>query len=60
MLGFSATQRELTTLARDFQYSGPTGGTATSLFQAAVLYLIITLPLTRLVAYLEKKQQRAR
>jgi polar amino acid transport system permease protein len=28
--------------------------------QAAILYLVITLPLTRLVAWLEKKQQRAR
>ena len=31
-----------------------------SLIQAALLYLIITLPLTRLVAWLEKRQQRAR
>jgi ABC-type amino acid transport system permease subunit len=27
---------------------------------AAVLYLVITLPLTRLVAALERRQQRAR
>ena len=40
--------------------SGPTAGTSTSLIQAALLYLIITLPLTRLVAWLEKRQQRAR
>ena len=40
--------------------SGETTGTSTSLTQAALLYLIITLPLTRLVAWLEKRQQRAR
>jgi len=33
---------------------------STSLIQAALLYLVITLPLTRLVAWLEKRQQRAR
>ena len=60
VLGFSIGQRELTTVARDALQSGPTTGTSTSLMQAAVLYLVITLPLTRLVAYLEKKQQRAR
>ena len=60
VLGFSIGQRELTTQARDALTSGPTTGTSTSLLQAAILYLIITLPLTRLVAYLEKKQQRAR
>ena len=60
VLGFSLDQRELTTVARDALQSGPTNGTSTSLMQAAILYLVITLPLTRLVAYLEKKQQRAR
>ena len=60
VLGFAADQRELTTMARDLQSSGDTAGTSTSLMQAAILYLIITLPLTRLVAYMEKKQQRAR
>ena len=34
--------------------------TATSLVQAALLYLIITVPLTRLVAWLETRQRRAR
>jgi polar amino acid transport system permease protein len=60
VLGFSFSQKELTNLAQEFQSSGPTAGTSTSLVQAAIMYLIITLPLTRLVAYLEKKQQRAR
>lgn len=60
VLGATFGQRELTTTARDMLYSGPSSGTFTSLTMAAILYLIITLPLTRLVAYLEKKQQRAR
>jgi polar amino acid transport system permease protein len=60
VLGATFSQRELTTTARDMLYSGPSSGTFTSLTMAAILYLIITLPLTRLVAYLEKKQQRAR
>nr|WP_218851754.1 amino acid ABC transporter permease [Nocardioides panaciterrulae] len=60
VLGVTFQQRELTSVSRDFMTSGATAGTATSLLQAAILYLIITLPLTRLVAWLEKKQQRAR
>jgi polar amino acid transport system permease protein len=58
--GAAVGQRELTNVTRDFLTSGTTAGTATSLTQAAILYLIITLPLTRLVAWLEKRQQRAR
>lgn len=60
VIGFAADQRELTTMARDLISSGPTAQTSTSLVQAAVLYLIITLPLTQLVSYLEKRQRRAR
>ena len=60
VIGFAADQRELTTLARDFLASGPTAGTTTSFVQAAVLYLIITVPLTQLVAWLERRQRRAR
>ena len=37
-----------------------TAGTSTSLVQAAILYLVITLPLTQLVSYLEKRQRRSR
>lgn len=59
-VGMEPVQRELTTVARDFTTSGPTAQTSTSFVQAAILYLIITLPLTRLVAWLEKRQQRAR
>ncbi|MGV9864074.1 amino acid ABC transporter permease [Rhodococcus koreensis] len=60
VIGFAADQRELTTVARDFLASGPTAGTSTSLVQAAVLYLVITLPLTRVVAWLETRQRRVR
>lgn len=60
VIGFAANQRELTTVARDFLSSGPTSGTSTSLVQAAILYLAITLPLTQLVAWLEKRQARSR
>ncbi len=60
VIGFAADERELTTLARDFLTSGPTAGTSTSYVQAAILYLIITVPLTQLVSYLERRQRRAR
>ncbi|MGZ4475087.1 MAG: amino acid ABC transporter permease [Nocardioides sp.] len=60
IVGAAVGQRDLTNVARDFQSSGATAGNAASLTQAALLYLIITLPLTRLVAWLEKRQQRAR
>lgn len=60
IVGATVGQRELTNVTRDFMSSGPTAGTGTSIAQAALLYLIITLPLTRLVAWLEKRQQRAR
>ncbi|AIY17242.1 amino acid ABC transporter permease [Pimelobacter simplex] len=59
LLGAAADQRELTSVARDFLSSGPSTGTATSLIQAAILYLVITLPLTQLVAWLERRQRRA-
>jgi polar amino acid transport system permease protein len=60
VIGLAASQRELTTMARDLLTSGPTAGTATSLTLAAILYLAITLPLTRLVAWMESKQNRSR
>lgn len=60
VVGAAAGQRELMNVSRDFLSSGNTAGTGTSLVQAALLYLVITLPLTRLVAWLEKRQQRAR
>lgn len=59
-LGMATHQKELTTMAKDFMSSGPSAGTATSLTFAAILYLVITLPLTQLVAWLERKQKRSR
>ncbi len=56
-LGVAAGQHELTSFARDGMNNF---GDATPLLMAAVMYLVITLPMTRLVAFLEKRQQRAR
>ncbi len=60
IVGATLSQRELTNVTRDFMSSGNTAGTGTSLTQAALLYLVITLPLTQLVAWLERRQQRVR
>lgn len=59
VIGAQFTERELTTVARDFQSSGPSAGTPTSLIQAALLYLVITIPLTQLVAWQERRQRKA-
>jgi len=57
VLGFAVAERELTAYASDQlnAYSSPS-----PLMAAAVLYLVITLPLTRLVAWLERRGQRGR
>ncbi|MFT4081318.1 MAG: amino acid ABC transporter permease [Nocardioides sp.] len=60
VLGSTVNGRELTNVARDMLTSGPSSGTSTSLIMAAFLYLAITLPLTQLVAWLERRQRRAR
>lgn len=60
VVGMAANEKELTTMARDFMTSGPSAGTATSLIFACLLYLAITLPLTQLVAHLERRQNRSR
>ncbi len=57
VLGVAADERELTTFARD---AVTTNQNSTPLVAAAFFYLIITLPLTRLVARLERRTQRAR
>lgn len=59
VIGVEIGDRELTTVARDFESTGATAGTATSLIQAALLYLVITIPLTQVVAWLERRQRRA-
>lgn len=58
--GMMVSQRELATMANAMTAQGPTAGTSTSFTQAAILYLVITLPLTQLVAWMERRQQRAR
>lgn len=55
--GMALEDRELTTFARD---SVSEHGNATPLVIAALMYLVVTLPLTRLVARLERRTQRAR
>ncbi len=57
VIGVALSQRELTTFSRDALVEF---ANSTPLTVAAILYLIITLPLTRLVAYMERRQQRAR
>ena len=57
VIGVAMNQRELTTFTRD---AASSYGNSSSYTAAAVAYLVITLPLTRLVARLERRQQRAR
>ncbi len=57
VIGMSLAERELTTYGRAAQ---STFSDSSPLVAAAVMYLIITLPLTQLVNRLERRQQRAR
>ncbi len=57
IVGMALDQRELTTFARDGLSST---ANATPLVIAALLYLVITLPLTQLVAKLERHNKRGR
>jgi polar amino acid transport system permease protein len=57
IIGVAAGDRELTTFARDAISST---ANSTPLIAAAIMYLVITLPLTQLVAALERRQQKAR
>jgi len=54
--GMALADRELTTFARD---SVSENANATPLVIAALMYLVVTLPLTRLVARLERRTQKA-
>lgn len=54
MAGMALGDRELTTFARDMVSQT---ASATPLLMAAAGYLIITLPLTQLVAYMERRQK---
>ena len=55
--GMAIEQQELTTFARD---SVSNVGNSTPLTIAALMYLAVTLPLTRLVAYMERRGARGR
>ncbi|WP_152193012.1 amino acid ABC transporter permease [Georgenia satyanarayanai] len=55
--GSTVLTKELTTFARDGQ---TTTGNGTPLIMGALLYLVITIPLTRLVAVLERRMARGR
>jgi polar amino acid transport system permease protein len=57
LIGVAFADRELTTYARD---EVVTTANSTPLVAAAIMYLVITLPLTQLVSALERKQQKAR
>jgi len=59
-IGATFGSRELLNVARDMLTSGPSAGTSTSLTMVAICYLVVTLPLTQLVAWMERKQRRAR
>lgn len=55
--GSTVMTKELTTFARD---GATMTGNGTTIVMAAMLYLLITIPLTRLVAVLERKMARSR
>jgi polar amino acid transport system permease protein len=57
VVGTTPATKELTKFARDFM---TTTRNATPLTVVAIVYLIITLPMTRLVAQLEKRAARSR
>jgi polar amino acid transport system permease protein len=57
IIGFQLSQRELTKFGRDIM---STNANATPLIVAGAVYLAVTIPLTRLVAALERRQARAR
>jgi polar amino acid transport system permease protein len=55
--GSTLMTKEITTFARDAVSSS---GNATPLIMGGMLYLFITIPLTRLVAKLERRMARSR
>lgn len=57
IVGMALADRELTTFARDLT---STNANATPLVVAGLMYLVITLPLTQLVAKLERHNKRGR
>lgn len=57
VVGFALEDKELTTFARNMVSQD---SNATPLVVAALMYLVVTLPLTQLVAHLERRTQKAR
>ena len=57
ILGVTITQKEITKFSRDAASNGFNG---TPLVVGGLMYLVITVPLTRLVAVLEKRNRAAR
>lgn len=57
IVGSTLMTKELTTFARDAQSMA---ANSTPLIMAALLYLVITIPLTRFVAWLERKMAKQR
>jgi len=57
IVGSTLATKELTTFARDAQ---SVEANSTPLIMAALLYLVITIPLTRVVAWLERKMAKQR
>lgn len=57
VIGMTLTTKELTTFARDAQSMH---ANSTPLIMAALLYLVVTIPLTRAVAWLERRMARER
>ena len=57
IIGFQLTEKEIFTFARDIATDS---FNATPLIVGGLAYLVVTLPLTRLVAALEKRQSAAR
>jgi len=57
IVGMTVFQKELTSFARD---ASTTSANATPLVMAAMLYLLVTIPLTRVVAWMERKLERQR
>jgi polar amino acid transport system permease protein len=57
VVGFTLEQRELTKFGRDVLSQQ---ANATPLIVAGIMYLVVTIPLTQLVAALERRQSRSR
>ena len=56
-LGVVVTEKEITKFSRDAAQKGFNG---TPLVVGGLMYLVITIPLTRLVAWMERRQERGR